>query len=146
MVIVGDCTGSLHIFLLREKVTQNPNGTEMQNRAVPAISELPQETLQGIRQGMLESQSQLSHTRSQEGPISSSQKSGDLQKRLSDPKYAYGYFVNRSKMHKQSTQLYSLEHIITKKLESKLQILNIQVNNSQTRVYVSHAEGVVRIL
>lgn len=95
---------------------------------------------------MYDFQPQLMPTVSRDNQINQSQKSGDLQKRLNDPKFSYGYFANRSKLHKQVLPSYALEYISSKKLDNKLPIYNIQVNNSQTRVYASFADGMVKFM
>jgi hypothetical protein len=67
-------------------------------------------------------------------------------KQSKDPKFAYGYFVNRSRYHKQSNPTFGLEIIGTKQVEKDREIRDIKINKAQTIIYVLLSDGTTRFL
>ena len=70
----------------------------------------------------------------------------DDKKQSKDPKFAYGYFVNRSRYYKQSNPMFSLEIIGSKTVEKDRQIKDIKINKAQTIIYVLLSDGTSRYL
>jgi hypothetical protein len=70
----------------------------------------------------------------------------DDRKQSKDPKYAYGYFVNRSRYYKQCNPMFVLELIGTKQVEKDREIRDIKINKAQTIIYVLLSDGTSRYL
>lgn len=63
-----------------------------------------------------------------------------------DPKFSYGYFVNRSRYYKQSNPSFSLELIGSKQMQKDKEVRDIKINKAQTIIYVLLSDGTARSL
>lgn len=139
---MGDASGTLSIYQLREKqsTTDSPKNFTFWSPGLNRKESTESNTTPTyFKKTVLEFTS----------PVLESEKrvfSDDDKKTNKDPKYAFGYFINRNRYYKQSNPLFMLELIGTKPIMKDKAIKDIKINRAQTRIYVLLSDGTARFL
>ena len=142
MVIVGDELGKLSIYKLKEIMLQEPDSPTAGDRGSPPQSFARKDSFMSDCKS--EEQSNILSLDMSLSPGSSPGKKVPC--RNYDPKFAYGYFVNRNQYYKQCLPLYSLDLKKVRNMEAKLPIVDMKMNLSNTRLYICQADGKVRYM
>lgn len=128
--MVGDESGCLHLYCLRERLTGEPRSVERRESF-----DMEKFGENSMKQTILEVAS----------PLFEPERKGE-KKVARDAKFAYGYFINRIRYHKQFTPSYVFDLIGTKKLEKRQPVLDIQVNRAQSRIYILQLGGITSFM
>lgn len=141
MVLVGDSSGTLNIYQLKEK--QNVDGaprsftfsTPKMARHESQEANSPSER----KKTVLEFFSPVLES----GNRDTAEEDKAARK---DQKYSYGYFINRNRYYKQSIPQFSLELVQMKHIARGLAIRDIKVTRAQTHIYVLLSDGTSSVL
>lgn len=140
-MLVGDASGTISMYQLKEKTPQQDT-----SRLYSFSSFSPQ------RKDSMEVMTPTDFKKTlldYSSPYFESERRNSIdeeRKNSRDPKFSYGYFVNRSRYYKQSNPAFSLELIGSKQMMKDKEVRDIKVNKAQTIVYVLLSDGTARSL
>lgn len=141
IVLVGDASGTLSMYQLRERQVSSepPRSFTFWSPGLGRKESMESCSPTDLKKTVLDYSSPV---------LESDKRTANEEDRKSnkDPKYAFGYFINRNRYYKQSNPLFMLELIGTKQIAKDKAIRDIKVNQAQTRIYVLLCDGTARFL
>lgn len=136
-MLVGEASGVINLYQLRDKNIREESPRSMTFYSNAFVRKGSMENITSptdIKRSLLESRTSNFDI---EGRFSLEEE----RKPSRDPKFAYGYFVNRSRYHKQTNPSFCLELIGSRLVEKDREVRDIKINKAQTMIYVLLSDG-----